>query len=64
MNIIKNRKNQIEKEDMVNNFVETFEKEFSRKPSIIEIYDNLDNKISQQNINKYLNSSKWLNRNK
>ena len=51
MNIIKNRKNQIEKEDMVNNFVETFEKEFSRKPSIIEIYYNLDNKISQQNIN-------------
>lgn len=64
INIIKNRKNQIEKEDMVNNFVETFEKEFSRKPSIIEIYDNLDNNISQQNINKYLNSSKWLNRNK
>jgi hypothetical protein len=49
---------------MVNNFVETFEKEFSRKPSIIEIYYNLDNKISQQNINKYLNSSKLLNRNK
>ena len=64
INIIKNRKNQIEKEDMVNNFVETFEKEFSRKPSIIEIYDNLDNNISQENINKYLNSSKWLNRNK
>ena len=64
MNIIKNRKNQLEKEDMVNNFVETFEKELSRKPSIIEIYDNLDNKISQQSINKYLNSSKWLNRNK
>lgn len=64
MNIIKNRKNELEKEDMVNNFVDTFEKEFSRKPSIIEIYDNLDNKISQQNINKYINSNKWLNRNK
>lgn len=64
MNIIKKRKNQLEKEDMVNNFVETFEKEFSRRPSIIEIYDNLDNKISQPVINKYLNSNKWLNRNK
>ena len=64
MNIIKNKKKELEKEDMVNNFIETFEKEFSRKPSIIEIYDNLDNKISQQVISKYLNSSKWLNRNK
>ena len=64
MNIIKNKKKELEKEDLVNNFIETFEKEFSRKPSIIEIYDNLDNKISQQVISKYLNSSKWLNRNK
>ena len=64
MNIIKSKKNQLEKEDMVENFIETFEKEFTRKPSIVEIYDNLDNKISQQVISKYLNSSKWLNRNK
>jgi len=60
MNIIKNKKNQLEKEDIIENFIETFEKEFSRKPSIIEIYDNLDNKISQQIINKYLNSSGWM----
>uniref|UniRef100_A0A6C0LCV6 SMODS and SLOG-associating 2TM effector domain-containing protein n=1 Tax=viral metagenome TaxID=1070528 RepID=A0A6C0LCV6_9ZZZZ len=64
MNIIKSKKNQLEKEDIVNNFIETFEKEFSRKPSIIEIYDNLDHKISQSVINKYLSSSKWLNINK
>ena len=64
MNIIKDKKKELEKEELVNNFIETFEKEFSRKPSIIEIYDNLDNKISQQVINKYINSSKWLNRNK
>ena len=64
MNIIKKRKNELEKEDMVDNFVETFEKEFSRRPSIIEIYDNLDNNVSKLTINKYLNSNKWLNRNK
>ena len=58
MNVIKNKKK--ESEDVVNNFVETFEKEFSRRPSIIEIYDNLDNKISKQIIDKYLNSNKWL----
>lgn len=59
INIIKNKKNQIEKNEIIDNFIETFEKEFSRKPSIIEIYDNLDNKISQEVINKYINSNKW-----
>ena len=63
INIIKSKKNELEKEDVVDNFIEMFEKEFSRRPSIIEIYDNLDNKISKQVINKYLNSSKWLNKN-
>lgn len=63
INLLKNKKSQLEKENAIENFIETFEKEFSRKPSIVEIYDNLDNKISQDIINKYLNSSKWINRN-
>jgi len=31
MNIIKNKKRKLEKEDMVNNFIETFEKEIFTK---------------------------------
>lgn len=62
INIIKNKKDIIEKENIVDNFVDTFEKEFSRKPSVIEIYDNLDNKLSEDVIKKYLNSNKWFNR--
>jgi hypothetical protein len=58
MKIIKSKKMKLEKEDMIDNFIRTFEKEFSRKPSIIEIYDNLDNKISHEDINEFLNSNK------
>ena len=62
MNVIKNKKEELEKQDIIENFINTFEKEFTRKPSIIEVYDNLDNKLSQPVIDKYLNSTKWLNR--
>lgn len=60
INIIKKKKEELEKENMIDDFIKTFNNEFNRKPSIIEIYDNLDNKISQSILQKYLNSSKWL----
>ena len=62
MNIIKNKKEQMDKENIIENFVETFQKEYSRKPSIIEIYDNLENKVNNNAVQKFLSSSKWLNR--
>lgn len=48
------QKEQKEKENIVDDFVETFKKEYSRKPSILEIYDNLDNKVDSKTIEKYL----------
>lgn len=63
-NTIKFKKEQIEHENIISNFINTFEKEFSRQPSILEIYDNLDNIITKDKIKKYMDSSKWLNRNK
>jgi len=63
MAVIKNKKNTLEKENMIEDFIYTFEKEYNRKPSIIEIYDNLDNKISNQVLDKFFNSKKWLSKN-
>lgn len=57
-NSLKNKKMNVEKENMVNDFVKTFEKEYSRKPSIYEIYDNLDNKVSTNIIQKFLSKNK------
>jgi hypothetical protein len=52
-------KEQKVKEHIVDNFVQTFKKEYSRKPSILEIYDNLDNKVDNKTVDKYLLSNKW-----
>lgn len=46
------------KEMIIENFIDTFKNEYSRKPSIIEIYDNLDNKISKDVLEKYLENNK------
>lgn len=58
-NNIKQNKEQKSKEIIIENFIDTFKNEYSRKPSIIEIYDNLDHKISKDALEKYLeNNSK------
>ena len=57
-NNIKQNKEQKNKELIISNFVDTFKNEYSRKPSIIEIYDNLDNKISKDVLEKYLENNK------
>ena len=62
MSVIKNKKNTMDKENMVEDFINNFNKEYNRKPSVIEIYDNLDSKVSNQIIEKWLTKNKWLNR--
>ena len=58
--VIKNKKNITHKENLVDDFINNFEKEYSRKPSVIEIYDNLDTKVPNQIINKFLNKNRWF----
>lgn len=60
MTTIKNKKNTIEKENIVEDFITNFNKEYNRKPSVIEIYDNLDSKVSNKIIDKWLNKNNWL----
>jgi len=58
-NNAKNKKEQLNKEVVIDDFINTFKKEYSRKPSIIEMYDNLDSKISPSILDKYVASEKW-----
>ena len=58
-NNAKNKKEQLNKEVIIDDFVNNFKKEYSRKPSIIEMYDNLDSKISPTILDKYVSSEKW-----
>jgi hypothetical protein len=56
---IKNKKNNIQKENIIEDFVDNFNKEYNRKPSVIEIYDNLESKVSEKIIDKYLTKKKY-----
>ena len=60
MTVIKNKKNTLEKENMIEDFINNFSKEYNRNPSTIEIYDNLDSKISHDILSNFIN--KWLNK--
>lgn len=62
MTTIKNKKNTIDKENIVEDFITNFNKEYNRKPSVIEIYDNLDSKVSNKIIDKWLNKNKLTNK--
>jgi len=62
MTVIKNKKNTLEKENMIEDFINNFSKEYNRNPSTIEIYDNLDSKISNEILGNFINKNKWLNK--
>lgn len=64
LSVIKTKKEQHEREAIIDNFIQEFEKQYSRTPSITEIYDNLDGKITEKTLDTYLTGNKWLNRNK
>ena len=58
----KTKKEQQDKENLIENFVDTFQKEYTRKPSMLEIQDNLENKVQLSDINKFLSSKNWTNK--
>ena len=61
LNIIKNRKDNIEKEKKIETFINEFNKEYSRLPTIDEIYNNLESDLSEDIIKKYLSKSTSFN---
>ena len=61
-----NKKNKIEKnnkEKIIENFVTEYQKQFCRLPSILEIKDNMENKVSNEIIQNYLSSNNWTSLN-
>jgi len=53
----KKNSEEINNKKIINDFISNFEKEYSRKPSMIEIYDNLESKMNVNTINNYINES-------
>ena len=66
MSIIKDKINEKDKNNekvcIIENFILKFQKEYSRYPSMDELYDNLESKVSNQVVEKFVSGDKWLGR--
>ena len=51
------------KEKIIEEFVNDYQKEFCRLPSIQEIKDNMENKVSSEILRNYLSSKNWIEKN-
>lgn len=60
--IIKKRQDLINKEVQIEDFVKSFVKEYSRQPTTVEIFENLEETIEKEVIDKFINKSPWLRR--
>ena len=60
--IIKKRQDLINKEVQIEDFVKSFVKEYSRQPTTVEIFENLEETIEKEVIDKFISKSQWLRR--
>jgi hypothetical protein len=58
--LIKQKQNAIDKEIKIEDFIKRFQAEYSRKPTIIEIYENLEETVNKEAIEKFITKSPWL----
>jgi len=60
--IIKKRQDLINKEVQIEDFVKSFVKEYSRQPTTVEIFENLEETIEKEVLDKFINKAPWLRR--
>ena len=58
--LIKQKQNAIDKEIKIEDFIKKFQNEYSRKPTIMEIYENLEETVNKEAIDKFITKSSWL----
>ena len=60
--IIKKKQDIINQEVKIEDFVKKFISEYSRQPTVIEIFENLEETVEKEIIDKFINKSTWLRR--
>lgn len=60
--LIKAKQDSINKQLEVEDFIKKFKKEYSRNPTTTEVYENLQDKVNKETINKVINNSQLLNK--
>ena len=62
--IIKKKQDILNQEIKIEDFIKSFSKEYSRQPTVIEIFENLEETVEKDTLNKFISKSQWLNRGK
>lgn len=62
--IIKKKQDILNQEIKIEDFIKSFTKEYTRQPTVVEIFENLEETVEKEVINKFLAKSTWLNKTK
>jgi len=62
--IIKKKQDVLNQEIKIENFIKSFSREYTRQPTVIEIFENLEETVEKEVINKFISKTAWLNRSK
>lgn len=64
ISLIKKKQEILNQETKIEDFIKKFLQEYSRQPTVTEIFENLEESIDQDVLNKFISKSQWLNRKK
>ena len=62
--IIKKKQDILNQELKIEDFIKSFSKEYTRQPTVVEIFENLEDTVEKEVINKFVAKSQWLSRTK
>jgi len=62
--IIKKKQDILNQEIKIEDFIKSFSREYTRQPTVVEIFENLEESVEKEVINKFVAKTSWLNRTK
>ena len=62
--IIKKKQDILNQEIKIEDFIKSFSREYSRQPTIVEIFENLEETVEKDTIDKFISRSSWIKINK
>jgi len=62
--IIKKKQDILNQEIKIEDFVKSFSREYSRQPTVVEIFENLEETVEKVTLDKFISKSQWLTRGK
>ena len=58
--IIKKKQDIINKEIKIEDFIKSFNREYKREPTVVEIFENLEETVEKEVLDKFITKSRWL----